>query len=189
MSTLWNNNNMPESLSKISLACFCKCWSLVAIWCHLRRLEGTLPSCFALQLVRKGIPGMIGLGQCQAYWCRATAARPNKKEADTLGISSCSASTRISRNNLGSDRFSILETPCLHFLFLVAEFIFTLPKLYFSWTKVLCSIANDAKLCGGVDVPKGWSAIQRDLDSLEWWAQSRMQGLGVRVDRKFDVSQ
>lgn len=146
---------MPESLSKVSLACYCKCWSIVAIWCLLSRWEGTLPSCFVLQLVRKGIPGVVDLGQCQTYWCMATAACSNEIEEDVLGISSCSAAIRIFRNNLGSDRFSILETPCMHFFLFVTDLIFTLPKLYFSQTKVLCNIADDAKLCGGVDIPKG----------------------------------
>lgn len=146
---------MSESLSNTSLVCYCKCWSTVTIWCLLSRWEGTLPSCFALQLVRKGISGMVDLSQCQTYWCTATAACSNKTEEDVLGVSSCNAAIRIFRNNLGSDRFSILETPCMHFFLFVTDLIFTLPKLYLSWTEVLCSIADDAKLCGGVEIPKG----------------------------------
>ena len=33
---------------------------------------------------------------------------------------------------------------------------------------------NNIELCGVVDMPKGWDAIQRDLDRLKQWAQENI---------------
>ena len=39
----------------------------------------------------------------------------------------------------------------------------------------LSKFANDIKLCGTVDTPKGWDAIQKDLDRFEQWAQVNLR--------------
>jgi len=34
----------------------------------------------------------------------------------------------------------------------------------------ICKFADDTDLCGTVDMPEGWNAIQKDLDRPEQWA-------------------
>jgi len=38
----------------------------------------------------------------------------------------------------------------------------------------LSRFSNDIKLCGVVDMPEGWDAIQRDLDKLEKWVPANL---------------
>lgn len=44
-----------------------------------------------------------------------------------------------------------------------------------SWIKwTLSKLVDDIKLCGAVDMSKGWDAILRDLDRLKRWAQENL---------------
>lgn len=43
----------------------------------------------------------------------------------------------------------------------------------------LSKLVDDTKVCGAVNTPEGWDAIQKDLDRLEQWAQENQ----VRFDK------